>query len=249
VDLSPLTVILIACVFLFAGGVKGLIGVGLPTIAVALLINVMPLREAIPLVVVPAIVTNVWQALLGGRGLALLKRFWPMLLLACIGTWIGVGVLAGSNQLLLSVVFGAILVAYALMGLLRPVPPPPGRAEPWLTPVVGIINGIINGLTGSYILPGVLYLQALGLGRDELIQAMGFLFLVASGALGVSLAGQNVMGINQAALSGAALVPTLLGYFAGQTLRRGISEERFRKVFFIGLLCLGLYTVASRLIA
>lgn len=248
-DLSPLTVILIACVFLFAGGVKGLIGVGMPTIGVALLINFMPLREAIPLVVVPAIVANIWQAVFGGRGLALLKRFWSMLLLTCIGTWIGVGVLAGNNQLLLSVIFGAFLVVYALMGLLRPVPPPPGRAEPWLMPVVGIINGVINGLTASNILPGVLYLQALGLRRDELVQAMGILFLIASGVLGISLAGQNVMGIDQAVISAAALVPTLLGYYAGERLRRGISEDRFRTVFFIGLLCLGLYTVVSRLFA
>ncbi len=127
-------------------------------------------------------------------------------------------------------------------------PRPPGRAEPWLTPLVGFTTGIVNGMTGSYILPSTSYLQSLGLGRDEFIQAMGIFFLAASSSLGIALAGHSVMTLGQTAISAAALAPTLVGYYVGQAGRRRLPEQQFRKVFFIGLLLLGAYTVLTRLV-
>ena len=247
-DLSFTTLALIGLIFLFAGGIKGLIGVGLPTIAVALLINLMPPREAIPLIVLPAFASNVWQALVGGRAIMLIQRFWPLLLLACAGTWLGVNVLATGNQQLIGGLFGIVLTIYALTGLLRPALPPIGRAEIWLTPLTGFVTGLINGVTGSYMMPSVLYLQALGLKKDELVQAMGIFFVVAAAALGLSLTEQNVMTASQASVSAGALIPALLGYYLGQVWRKRLSEARFRLVFFVGLLCLGAYTVVTRLI-
>lgn len=244
-EITPSLIALVLGVFLLAGGVKGLVGVGLPTVAIALMLYAVPPREAIPLVVIPAIVTNIWQALAGGRGVALLKRFWPMLAMVCAGTWFGVEVLAASDPRLISGIFGAILVLYALSGLFRPAPPPPGRAEIWLSPVVGVLNGIINGLTGSYIIPGTLYLEALRLSRDALIQAMGILFLVASMALGVALTGHSVMTGTHALLSALAVLPAMLGYYAGQLVRHRMPEAQFRQVFFICLGLLGAYTFVT----
>jgi uncharacterized membrane protein YfcA len=248
VDFSAATIALVVAVFLFAGTVKGLIGVGLPTIAIALLILVMPVRDAIPLVVFPAIATNIWQAVLGGHGQETLKRFWPLYVLLAVGTWIGVGILTVGNPKLISGLFGAILTVYALMGLARPGPLAVGAAERWLTPLVGILNGLVNGMTGSYILPGTLYLQSLGLPRDALIQSMGILFLVASSSLGIALTGHSAMSRSQAILSAAILLPTLGGYAFGQHFRRRLPEAEFRRVFFIGLMLLGAYTLVASLL-
>jgi len=242
-DFSFGIVALILAVFFAAGSVKGLIGVGLPTVSIAILINVMPLREALPLIVLPAVISNVVQAMSGGRALALAKRFWPLFVASVIFTWIGVGILAGSDQRVMSGIFGGVLTVYALTGLLRPAPPALGRSERWLTPLVGVANGLINGLTGSYMMPSVIYLQALGLRKDELIQAMGLFFVIAGLALGVSLAGQNVMNTGQLLLSAIALAPALAGYYFGQLWRKQLSEERFRKIFLLGLLILGIYTI------
>ncbi|WP_170937115.1 MULTISPECIES: sulfite exporter TauE/SafE family protein [Rhodomicrobium] len=244
-EFTPSLLALVLGAFLLAGGIKGLVGVGLPTVAIAVLINAIEPRDAIPLVVIPAIATNIWQALDGGRGVALVKRFWPLLAMLCVGTWFGVEVLASSNQRLMSGIFGAILTLYALAGLLRPAPPPPGRAEVWLSPVIGFLNGIVNGLTGSYIIPGTLYLEALRLSRDELIQAMGILFLVASMSLGVSLTGHSVMTGTHALLSGLALIPAMLGYYGGQLFRQRLPEGQFRKIFFVCLVLLGTYTFVT----
>jgi uncharacterized membrane protein YfcA len=240
-----ITLALVMGVFFLAGGVKGLLGIGLPTVALALLIHAMPLREAVTLIVIPAIATNIWQALTGGRGVALFKRFWLYLALLCVATWLGVGILAKSDQRLLNGLFGGMLGLYALIGLTLPVPPPPGRAEPWLSPALGFINGIVNGLTGSYAFPSVIYLESLRLARDELIQGMGIMFLAASAALGISLAGQNVMDWSHAAMSAAALVPSLIGYYCGEHFRRRLPERTFRRIFLTGLLFLAAYTVVT----
>jgi uncharacterized membrane protein YfcA len=78
-----------------------------------------------------------------------------------------------------------------------------------------------------------------------MIQAMGILFLVASSALAVSLAGHHVMTVKLFALSAGAMLPALAGYYAGQYWRRKLPEALFRKVFLFGLLGLGIYTAAT----
>lgn len=247
-ELTAATFALLAGVFFIAGTIKGVIGVGMPTVTLALLINFLPLSDGLALFVIPALVTNVWQASTGGHAIALLRRFWSMLFLLCVGTWIGVYMLASADQRLMSGIFGVVLMVYASISLFRPAPPPPGRAEPWLSPIIGFLNGIMNGLTGSYVIPGVLYLEALRLGRDVLIQTMGILFLTSTIALGVSLTGHGVMTPTHAALSAAGVIPAMLGYYWGQRWRFSLPEARFRLVFFIGLLCLGAYTAFTRLI-
>src|SRR3981081_866424 len=78
----------VAPTFVLAGFVKGVIGVGLPTVAMGLLAIVMTPAQAASLLVVPSLLTNVWQAM--GSDLApLVRRLWPMLLGICLGTWLG----------------------------------------------------------------------------------------------------------------------------------------------------------------
>lgn len=248
-DYAPVTLVVAASVFILAGGVKGLIGVGLPTVAIALLINVMPLSDAIAVMFVPTFASNIWQAWSGGNAIRIVKRFWPFLLCLVIGTWFGVRILVAADPDLMAGLFGLVLSIYAALSLARPAPLPLAPFEFWLSPVLGSINGLISGMTGSYLMPGVLYMQALGLKRDELIQAMGIFFLCAVIALGIALAGQNVMHQSHASYSALMLAPTMAGYFLGERFRKRLDEEAFRKVFFASLFLMGLYTVVTRLLA
>lgn len=235
--------------FLLAGLVKGLVGLGLPTIALALLATQIDLKEAIPLVLVPSLATNVWQAFSGGALKALAKRLWPILLPACLTIWVGAGLLANLDAKLLSGLFGGLLCAYALVSVTGLQAPKPGKKEPWLSPLVGIVNGLITGLTGSFIFPSVLYLQALGLSRDHLVQAMGITFLVSTLAMAVALSGHSLLPAEAGLLSGIALLPALAGMALGQVLRRRLPEARFRKVFFVALICLGAYLAWAAFLA
>ena len=105
------------------------------------------------------------------------------------------------------------------------------------------MNGVLTGMTGSFVVPGVMYLQAIGLPRDMFIQAMGILFTASTVALAVALQGNNLLTAELGALSAAAILPALAGMIFGQRIRRTLSESKFRRVFFSALLVLGIYII------
>lgn len=233
----------IVAVFLLAGMVKGVIGLGLPSISLGLLAATMDLTLAMILLLAPNLVTNLWQALHGGHLRALLLRLWPFLLCAGIAIWPGTAALGVVDGRMLAALLGLLLVVYALLGLLRPPLKLGARHEIWAGPLTGIVNGLFTGLTGSFVVPGVPYLQALGLSRDQLVQAMGLLFMASTLGLGASLGGRSMLGPEHLAMSTACLVPALAGMALGRRLRHHLSDTAFKRVFYAGLLLLGLYIV------
>ena len=234
--------------FLVAGLVKGIVGLGMPTVSLALMAAVIDLKSAIVLVLVPTLVANVWQSLVGGRLRLILARHWPLLALASFGIWVGVGLLAESDARLYSGLLGLLLMAYAGFSLgVRDVPSP-GRHEVWLGPLIGGLSGLAAGMTGSFAVPGVPYFQSLALKRDELIQTLGVTFTVAAVSLALALKRNDLIEPAALGLSAAALVPTFAGLALGQAARRRLSEQSFRQVFFAALGLLGLYLAVKGLL-
>lgn len=243
--LDSLALAAIAGTFVLAGAVKGVVGFGLPTVSLALLTVAFGLPQAMALMLVPAFVTNVWQALAGGRPLVLLRRLWPFLLMATVTVWLGATALTRIDVRLLSALLGALLAVYSVVSLAGLRLALSARQEAWVGPLLGSVNGVLTGMTGSFVVPGVLFLQAIGLPRDLLVQAMGMLFLASTLALGGALGSNDFLSLELGLISVAALVPALLGLAIGQHLRRRLPEARFRQVFFVALLLLGGYIVAG----
>jgi uncharacterized membrane protein YfcA len=231
--------ILIGATFLLAGLVKGVIGMGLPTVAMGLLALALPPAEAAAILVVPSLVTNVWQLLAGPRFAALARRLWPMMAAVLLGTIAGAGVLAGNVAGLAKIGLGIALIVYAIVGLAGIRLSVAARHEAWLAPLVGAITGLVTGATGVFVIPAVPYLQAIGLEKDELIQALGLSFTVSTVALAVGLLRVDAWQADSVWISLLALVPALIGMQAGQWLRQRIAAATFRRVFFAGLLLLG----------
>ena len=231
--------ILIGATFLLAGLVKGVIGMGLPTVAMGLLALTLPPAEAAAILVVPSLVTNVWQLLAGPRFATLARRLWPMMAAVLLGTIGGAGMLAGNVAGLAKIGLGIALIVYAVVGLAGIRPTVAARHEPWLGPLVGAITGLVTGATGVFVIPAVPYLQAIGLEKDELIQALGLSFTVSTIAMAAALWGEGAFNTSQLGISLLALLPALGGMFVGTWLRTRISAETFRRCFFIGLLLLG----------
>lgn len=242
---DPLTILVIAGTFLLAGAVKGVIGLGLPSISLALLTVAIDLPSAMALLLAPSFVTNLWQAVVGGNGGAILRRLWPFLLMATATVWLGATALTRVDLSLLSALLGVLLVVYATVSLAGLRFTLTLRQEAWVGPVLGTANGILTGMTGSFVMPGVMFLQAIGLSRDMLIQAMGMLFTASTLALAVALQGNDLLTMDLGKLSAAALVPAILGMALGQRIRQRLSEQLFRRVLFIALLILGAYIIAS----
>lgn len=162
----------VASTFLLAGFVKGVIGLGLPTVAMGLLAIVMTPAQAASLLVVPSLLTNVWQAM--GPALApLVRRFWPMLLGICVGTWLGGGLLTADDGTRASVGLGVVLALYGVLGLTSVEFFLPPSLEPWLSPLIGVATGLVTAATGVYMIPSAPYLQAMGWKRTTWCRRSG----------------------------------------------------------------------------
>jgi len=241
------TTVFVAAVFVLAGLVKGVIGLGLPTISMGLLAVVMTPLEAAAILIVPSIVTNIWQMTVGGALTRLGARLWPMMLAVCAGTWAGGGLMAPANARISTLLLGVALVIYAAMGL-RSVPlTVPSAHERPVGVVVGALTGIVTAATGVFVLPAVPFLQTIGLEKEELVQALGLAFTVSTLALAVNVGRALGAASFLSAPAVAALAAAGLGMAAGQALRRTLSPATFRTCFFVGLLALGLYLVIRSL--
>lgn len=242
---DPVIILAIAGTFLLAGAVKGVIGLGLPTVSLALLTVVLDLPSAMALLLAPSLATNFWQAVTGGNGKAILRRLWPFMLTATATVWLGATALTRVDLALLSALLGVLLIVYSAVSLAGLRIAISTRQEVWIGPLLGSVNGVLTGMTGSFVVPGVLFLQAIGLSRDMLIQAMGMLFTVSTLALAAALQGNELLTIELGGLSAAALLPAIAGMVLGRRIRQKLSEQLFRRVFFIALLILGAYIAAS----
>lgn len=231
----------VAAVFVLAGTVKGVIGLGLPTVALGLLAASVGLERAMALMLVPSFVTNVWQAVAGRHLRVVLRRTWPFLLAATVAVWPGALLGAGWGAAALTALLGLLLVAYGVLGLTRFAPALSPRHEVWAGPLLGGVNGLLTGLTGSFVVPGVPYLGALALPRDALVQAMGLLFTASTVALGVVLAGLGRLPAEAGVASALAVLPALAGMVLGQRIRGRLSDATFRRAFQFGLIALGAY--------
>ena len=237
-DLSP-AILTIALIFALGGLAKGIAGMGLPTVAMGLLGLLMTPAEAAALVVIPSLVTNIWQFLSGQHRLILLRRMWSMLLMICLFTWGGAGLITGTGAGRASVALGAALIVYAVIGLAKLQLSIPRRYEAWLSPAIGAATGFVTGAAGVFVIPAALYLQALELDKDDLVQVLGLSFTTSTVALAAGLASHGAFQITDGGISALCTVPALVGMRSGQMIRTKANPATFRLLFLITLLLLG----------
>jgi len=247
--MNDTTTIYIAAVFALAGLAKGVIGLGLPTISMGLLAVVMLPVEAAAILVLPSFITNVWQMVVGPSLPAVVRRLWPMMLAVCLGTWAGAGLITGATARYGTALLGAALLLYALTGLASFRLAAKKKQERWLGPAVGAVTGLITAATGVFVIPAVAYLQAIGLEKEELVQALGLSFTVSTVALTINLALAGALHASIAGPAIGALAMAGAGMWVGQVLRLRMRPATFRRLFFVGLLLLGVYLVVRSVIS
>lgn len=234
-----LQVLGVTLTFVLAGLVKGVTGMGLPTVAMGVLGLLMAPAEAAAFLVVPSLVTNVWQYLAGRHRLTLLRRIWPMLLMICLATLAGTGLITGTGAGRAATWLGIALMAYAAIGLAKVRLSVSRWHEVWLSPAIGAATGIVTGATGVFVIPAVPYLQALGFEKDDLVQVLGLSFTASTIALAAGLAARGAFQITAAGASSLCTLPALAGMGIGQVIRTRIDPATFRLLFLLGLLLLG----------
>lgn len=238
IDWPVLVVVVVA--FLAAGTVKGVLGIGLPMIAVPIIASATSPAQAIALASVPVVVSNAWQALHGGHTRDCLARFWPMLAALVVGTLIGVQILATVDARIVSGVLGGMLVVFTLLQALPHSLVLEARNERWLGPPVGLVGGVLGGMSSLFGPLLILYLVALRLPKDVFVAAVAMLFFTGSLPLFLGLVAHGILSPQQIALSALAALPVIGGLVIGRRLRRHVSQAVFEKALFVGLVVIGL---------
>lgn len=225
-----------------AGLVKGVAGFGLPTVSLSLLALTRPLPEAMALILLPTLATNVVQAFAGPALRAATLRLWSFLLVAAIACWFGTGILARSDARVLTGILGVVLVAASAIALATPrMPAPTARQEAWLSPVMGGVSGLLAGMTGSFLVPAAPWFQAIRLTREEFVQGFGIGVVLVTTVLAIGMRGEGLLPAELGLASVGALVPAFLGMEIGRRLRLRLNEQRFRQAVQVALGLLGLF--------
>lgn len=224
--------------FLLGGLVKGLLGIGLPLVALPILSLGYTPTQAIGMVAVPVLLSNFYQAWDTGISWPGVKRFLPLIVLLVLATTATVPMtLALPEATLRRVLATVVLLAVVLnaMPLRLNVPP---QQERWWSAGVGLLSGVMGGvssLTGPLIIS---YLMSLRLPREVFVGTISAIYLSGALPLYGSMALQGRFTLRELVLSALALLPLALGMAVGKQLRGKLGEALFRRVllgFLVGL--------------
>lgn len=238
-------IVLIAVVFALAGFVKGVIGLGLPTVSMGLLAVAMTPVQALTIVILPALVTNIWQTFVGPYLRDIVRRLWPLMLGTAFTIWACGGLMTGPYARYGPIVLGILLVVYALVSLFKFNFKVARPQEKWIGGIVGLVTGAVAAATGVQVIPSMPFMQSIGMEKDELVQALGVYFTVATLAQAFNLTGAGLLNASTAVPGIVAMVSAFAGMFVGQAVRSRMEPETFRRWFLIAMLLLGLYLAGS----
>jgi uncharacterized protein len=233
--LSPLVLGVVALAFLGGGLVKGVLGIGLPLVAVPVMTLVMPLPTALAVLAVPILTSNLQQLLQTGLFREVCGRFATLLIALPVGVLIGVQGLLRMPSGVRDTVLGLLLLAFVLNALRSRAPALRPQSETWLSPAIGFGAGLVGGISSFLGPPVAAYLVALRVRKELFIAATATVFLVGGLPLQLALAAYAVLGMEELLASLLAVVPVTVGVMAGERLRRRIPQEGFRRAV-LGLL-------------
>jgi len=241
--------ILIAAVFAIAGFVKGVIGLGLPTVAMGLLATTMTPVQALTIVIVPAIATNIWQTFVGPYLLDSIRRLWPLLLGTAGAIWCCGSLMTGPYAKYGAIVLGILLVIYAVVTLRKVQFRTAPKDEKWIGGIVGVLTGIVSAATGVQVIPSMPFMQSIGMEKNELVQALGVFFTAATLAQAFNLTSAGMLTAATAVPGIVAMITAFAGMFTGQAVRNRMAPEHFRRWFLIAMLLLGIYLAVTATLA
>lgn len=243
-DLTLLHVFAVLATYLFAATAKGITGLGFSTTCLPILALIVGLKDALALVIVPSIWSNLVVMRQAGRFHEAVGRFWSMLLALLPGLALGLWALSHIGSVQAGGVLGVILLVWCAFSYLTPNLNLPAQWERVLGPVSGVLTGLVNGVTGSQVMPVVPFLMSLGLDRNLFVQAVNCSFTLSSLVMAIGLNRLGLFSLSDLALSTFGAVFVIFGLRFGVAIRARLSENGFRNALLIMLTLMGISLIA-----
>jgi len=246
-QLSPLQLALMTAILLFAGMIKGVLGVGLPLLAVPLLSQIVPVPLAIMTLAISQVASNGFQAFQGGNLGAVLRRFWSLLVPLVATLFLGARLLVVLDDRVLGFILGSLVLAFTALSPFQHRIRIEQHHEKVMSPLVGVLAGVLGSVSSFYGVPILIYLVALRLEKRFFIASVSTAFTVGAVLLMASLIFYGAMGRHQLTLSGLSVIPVFGGLLVGQVIQRRMPQEAFNRGLFVIMLAIGLSLVARAL--
>ncbi len=243
--MDPLLLTYIFLSYLAAGFIKGFSGLGFSTVCVGIMASFLELTTAIPLVVVPSIVSCLLVMIEAGHFRQAFKRFLPMYVATLPGLVCGMWLLVGAEGNLAKAALGIVLVLYGIWGLMNPNFTLSTRTASLMRVPTGFLTGTIHGLTGAAVIPVAPYLLSLGLKNELFIQAVNISFVMSSLVIIAGLGSTGYVSISLLGVSIVGILPVAIAVKLGAGLRKKASDKQFRIAVLVVLVGLGISLVAS----
>ncbi len=224
-------------VYVFAGVIKGTIGIGLPTITISILAQLVDPRIAISFLLLPALVTNSWQIYRGGMLMKSLRTLWPFGLTMLVVLYFAslFAPIVPVRWLVFGI--GIMVVLWTVTTMLKTPPRLPDRYDRPVQVLAGVVGGATGGLTAIWSPSMVVYLHSRNFNKNEFVAFTGFLIMCGTVPLALGYISNGIL--TRELLIGSALmiVPTLLGFSIGERLRSRLSGPQFHRAVLI-IFCL-----------
>jgi uncharacterized protein len=237
-SLPPWVWVALVASFLFGGVIKGIVGIGLPLVLVPLTTQFLDLQAALAMLTVPMIATNIGQATEGGHTMAAIRRLGPVLVVLVPAIWGGVHLLVTVDRALLNSFLGVTFVILAVFMLSMPTLRIDPAADWWTGPVVGLLAGLLGGMSAMFGPPLIVWLVGRRTDPDTFVKSMAILAFAGSLSLLLALGGAGSLAWPDLLVSALGIIPIQLGMPAGRWLRRRTNPAVFRAGVLV-LLALG----------
>lgn len=223
---------------LAAAFVKGAIGFGFPTLGTPLLSLVVDVKQAVVLLIVPNIAMDGLQFARQGAPLATVRRFALLLVGGAVGTVAGTRLLVALSPRMATLVLGGVLLLFVALSLSGLSLRMPARWETPVSPAVGLVAGVIGGVTNVPGTPLIMYFHALGLAKGEFLSSVAFTFVVYKLIQLGAVAYFGLLSWPLAAGSLALTAVALGGFALGLRIQDRLDQRAFNRAVlgFLGLL-------------
>ena len=245
---SPAQIAIILVVYFGAATSKGVTGLGFSTTCLPFLALTVGLKEALPLLIIPSVASNLIVQVGAGQLGPTLKRFWPMFLATLPGLILGLWFLGSVDGATAGAVLGAVLMAWCAFSFTNPDVRLPERLERPLAPISGFLTGLFNGITGSQVMPSMPFLMSLHLERNLFIQTINCSFTLSSIVMMIGLSRLGLVPISAIWIGIGGIGIAFIGVRLGERIRDRLDARQFRLAVLAMLALLGFSLVVRGMI-
>lgn len=240
--LSTETILIVALITLIAGFVKGAVGFAMPMIMISGVSSFIAPEIALAALILPTLVTNIWQALRGGLVTTVLavQKHWRYLAAVIIVMMFSAQLVRHMSAEVFLFLLGLLVSAFVTLQLLGIKPRfQPAHRRP-VEIIIGVFTGLIGGISGVWGPLTVTYLTMLETPKAEQMRIQGAIYGLGAFVLLVAHLRSGILNSVTLPLSALMVVPALIGISIGFRYGDRFDQATFRRVTLFVLLIAGL---------